>query len=77
MNRKIKAQRLFEKFRFYNIPKNNSSEEYKEYRKAKDDLACHLIGLALRGKLFVEQKDGITNKLRAVDPAQDCWLGED
>ena len=77
MKRKLKAQRLFEKYRHYSIPSNNSTSDYKEFHKAKDEFVFCMIHLALQGKLFIEQNDGITNKLRAVDPSQDSWLGRE
>lgn len=53
-----KAQRLFKKWDYYNIPENNSSKEYKEYHRASRDLLFYLTSLAAQGKLYVRTTSG-------------------
>lgn len=76
MKRKLKAQKAFEKLHFANCDTKNPKCR-ENHIAAQLEFASCLYVLALQGKLFVEQKDGITDKLRAVDPRQDCWLGDD
>lgn len=54
-----KAQRLFKKWDYYNIPENNSSKEYKEYHKASRELLFYLTSLAAQGKLYTRNTNGL------------------
>ena len=76
MNKRIKAQVLFEKLEKANINEANLPEEeaIEHYHKCKSNFGSYMFSLAAQGKLFVEQNDKIVKKLRAVDPHQDGWL---
>lgn len=76
MNKKIKAQVLFAQLEKASINeiKLPDKEAIELYQKRLSKFGTYMFCLAAQGKLFVEQKDKIENKLRAVDPSQDGWL---